>query len=197
MEMTPAAFVNFFQNQFHAFAQQKLPTMAANPILQGIIGDPDLRAFGDREFADAEEILRLLAPEDRARTLVCLFIVVASDQNIFAHFKSAYPAWLSRTRMPKFGWVGLSLHNENPLKLIQVPGDRGLVNLSELSAEVELGMVCFVHIVRDTLKDFAPTVKPEAFFQALLTDPDMRYMRGHPLLDALRDELRRASNVVG
>jgi len=99
--------------------------------------------------------------------------------------------------MPKFGWVGSSLHNENPVKLIQVLGDGGLGNLSELWAEVELGMACFVLIARDSLKDFAPTVKPEAFFQALLADPDMRYMRRHPLLEALRNALRRASDVLG
>jgi hypothetical protein len=113
------------------------------------------------------------------------------------HYRGAARAALTRTRIPKFGAVSTTLYNENPLKLIQVPADCQLIGEAELLREVELGMVCFVHIVRDTLKNFAPSVEPETFFQKLLASKKMRYMRGHLLLDALRDALRRACNVVG
>ena len=194
--MCDPTFRDYFYGPFANFMRVRLRTVPANEVLQNIVGDPHLRAFGGRDFSECEEVLALVSVQDRPRFLVCLFIAIVSDQNVFSHFRGSYFAWHQSTLMPKFGWSGLGLHNENPLKLLRVPADLGLVDEDKLVAEVECGMPCFVQIVHDSLQRFAPNITAEDFFKSLLNDPDVReYGCGHRILDVLRQSLRRSQKI--
>jgi len=100
--------------------------------------------FGGQDWEQCKADLNNIPEEDRAAFILCLFIVVITDQNIYAHFRDKYGNWRAKTQFPKFGWSGFGPHNENPLKILVVPVKKEFVKLAAVETHLPEAMELFV-----------------------------------------------------
>lgn len=120
----------------------------------------------------AAQLARVPA-EHRASFLICLYFTVLVDQAMYTHFRSRYAPFEALTRYPKF-CHGLSQFQHNPRAILATPVDQGAVDAQQILAGLPDGMALFVDEVIEFLRDHMPEVAAAAFFDALLTDPDIQ-----------------------
>ena len=149
--------------------------------LQRFMPRSDLPYFGHGwEYACPG--LENVAPERRAKCLVCLYFTVLVDQAVYTHFPALYPKFEELTRYPKF-CHGLGQFQKNPRDLLDLPVDRGLVTGASLAEVIPEGMNLFVDEVIDFSARHLPELEPIVFFQRLLDDPDVQLPLLVPMLE--------------
>ena len=117
-----------------------------------------------------------LAPvptERRAFFLICLYFTVLVDQAMYTHFRDRYSRFETLTKYPKF-CHGLSQFQLNPRGILVTPVDQGVVGAQEILAALPSGMTLVVDEVIQFFRDHMPEMTAAAFFDALLTDPDVQ-----------------------
>jgi hypothetical protein len=92
---------------------------------------------------------------------------------MYTHFRSQYAAFENLTKYPKF-CHGLSQFQHHPRAILATPVDQGVVNAQQILAALPDGMALFVAEVSEFFGDHMPDITPAAFFDAVLTDPDIQ-----------------------
>ena len=105
-----------------------------NKVERDFRGDEALVVFGGRDWANVGKDLSQIPVQDRARFVLSLFMIVLTDQCLYARWNEAYAAWQRQTSYPKFGWSGFGLHNENPLKILWAPEREHMVSVDAVLA---------------------------------------------------------------
>lgn len=156
----------------HGFQRDigKLNFVDVPQVLKDILNDKDLIQFGGKNWSRAPDDLDNIDVELRPMFVLCLFALVATDQCMQTYFKPYYADWRERTAYPKFGWTRFGLYNENPLKLLSVPEQAGLVD-SEQTCTLMREFVGFYRtLVADYCHLHAPGLSADLFFTRLLQD---------------------------
>jgi len=149
--------------------------------LLGFLPDTRLPYFGHTWQHDCGN-LNDVDSQSRAAFLICLYFTVLVDQTMHAHFIRDYPKFEKFTRYPKF-CHGLAQFHKNPRDILYVPVKKGLVNRENIESLITHGMELFVDEVIEFLQDHMSHIKPEAFFEKLIYDPDVQI----PLIFVLAD----------
>ena len=152
--------------------------------------DPGVMFFGGQDWDQCEGDLRNVPENDRTAFVLCLFIVVISDQNIYSHFRGQYANWRTRTQFPKFGWSGFGPHNENPLKILVVPVRRGVVDVAAIEASLPEAMELLVNEVERFVTGQIQ-ISPAEFFTRMLGDPAFQQMVNEPVVQRTQEYFAR------
>lgn len=139
--------------------------------LGSFMGTAPAPYFGHAWSSDCAKQLARVPADNRSSFLICLYFTVLVDQAMYTHFRSRYTAFEALTKYPKF-CHGLSQHQHNPRQILATPVDRGVVDAQQVLAGLPDGMALFVDEVLEFFRDHMPDVAVEAFFDALLYDPD-------------------------
>ena len=113
--------------------------------------------------------------KNRPAFLICLYSTVLVDQAMHAHFCEHYQKFASLTNYPKF-CHGLSQFHHNPRGILSVPIEQNVIPEQDIKDLLPSGMTLFVDEVVDFFQNHMPQVQPEAFFEALLFDPDVQIL---------------------
>jgi hypothetical protein len=85
---------------------------------------------GDAIWTNCEEDLKDIPKERLGKFLLSLFYITSRDVTIHSKFRKSFEEFKSITNYPKFhgGFGGM----QNPLKILQLPIEKGLISQSEL-----------------------------------------------------------------
>lgn len=131
-------------------------------------GDDALIFFGGRDWANVGKDLLRIPTQDRARFVLSLFMIVLTDQCLYARWNDAYAVWRRKTSYPKFGWIGFGSNNENPLKILWAPERENMVSVDTVLAlmpefvkfmKQELAGFFTTHIAQVNTPDFLDSIK--------------------------------------
>jgi len=157
--------------------------------LRRFIPQLDLPYFGHSWQSDCGGLVKI-APEHRAKFLVCLYFTVLMDQGVYSHFQALYASFERLTRYPKF-CHGLGQFQKNPRQILDSPVTLGLVSQDAVSQLIPAGMELFVSEVIDFCQRHFPELQPEVFFDKLVHDPDVQI----PLLLVMSDPTLKETPV--
>lgn len=160
---------NYFNSSFQIDVA-KLQFRQVPQVLKDILQEQDLVLFGGRNWSCVQEDLARIAPENRPMFVLCLLVLVATDQCMQLYFKSHYGHWRALTGYPKFGWTRFGLYNENPLKLLSAPESAGLLDVPATCELMPEFMVFYQRQIHDYLRQHAPELTVEHFFGKLCQD---------------------------
>lgn len=160
---------NYFNSSFQSDVA-KLQFRWVPQVLKDILQDQELVLFGGKNWSTVEEDLALIDPENRPQFILCLFVLVATDQCMQSYFKAHYAHWRSQTGYPKFGWTRFGLYNENPLKLLSVPDVAGLVDVGLSTALLPEFTAFYRQQIQDYVRQHCPELTAEHFFGQLCRD---------------------------
>jgi len=125
------------QTYFHRRFPAQLATLTferPSEIVGEITGDPGALYFGGSGAERLPADLARLPEEDRVPFVLCLFLIVLTDQALYTHFPAAYPTWRRKTRFPKLGFTAFGTRNLNPFLILEVAEREGVVPAEELIA---------------------------------------------------------------
>lgn len=156
----------------HGFQRDigKLNFVDVPQVLKDILNDKDLIQFGGKNWSRASDDLDNIEVELRPMFVLCLFALVATDQCMQTYFKPHYADWREHTAYPKFGWTRFGLYNENPLKLLSVPEQLGLIDSEQTCALMREFVGFYRTLVADYCHLHAPKLSADMFFSRLLQD---------------------------
>ncbi|HSM51025.1 MAG TPA: hypothetical protein VLA75_06460 [Thermoanaerobaculia bacterium] len=103
-------------------------------IVGEITGDPGALYFGGSGAERLPADLARIPERDRAPFVLCLFLIVLTDQALYTHFPAAYPTWRRQTRFPKLGHIGFGTRNLDPFLILDVAEREGAVEPAALVA---------------------------------------------------------------
>jgi hypothetical protein len=173
---------------------EKLPKQEPNDVLKKMFGN--IYCFGDKEWTKAHTDLNSIAKERWTEFVFILFVEVLIDQNTYEHFRQNYPSSIEHTRLPKFGYSGLGLHNENPLVLIKAASDSELLGKDVLLDRAkECGKFCRQNgdaICKGILK-----IDTSDFWIALKNDNWTNLANGDPFLKDFLNRFFEGLKTVG
>lgn len=101
-------------------------------IRKQLIKDDAVVFFGGEDWKAVSNDLSGIPQEDRPYFILCLLMVVLTDQCLYTYQPDSYASWRKVTSFPKFGWAGFGAHNENPLKILWAPEREKVVNVDEV-----------------------------------------------------------------
>lgn len=165
----------------------------APQVLKDIFCDDDLCCFGGKDWAHVAQDLEAVPEQNRPCFVLSLLAVVLTDQCIQTHFKSSYKRWHQQTNYPKFAWVSLGLHNENPLKILSRPESEGLLPVAATVALVPEFVQFYLDLIEGYLEQNMPHVTSVQFFAAVYKDGIMD-LQGGEVLEAFKQTLSLALN---
>lgn len=139
-------------------------------VRENIMRDPAVVFFGGRDWESVAADLATVPEHDRSRFVLCLFMVVLTDQALYTYFRDSYDTWRRETNYPKFGWSGFGPHNENPFKILWAPEREQAVNTNEMLALVPEFTRFFVNETRVYFQQHLPEVEIHGYFGAIRGD---------------------------
>ena len=170
-------FYGRFQSQI-----QLLEFKQPNEIVRDFLGNDALAVFGGRDWENVTKDLLLIPAEDRARFVLCLFMMVLIDQCLYARWRDAYKTWEEKTNYPKFGSLGFGVNNENPFKILWAPERENIVGGH---SGLEL-MPEFVKFMKEETTDFLsnnlPQIQASDFFDSIKRDYAFNFDKGEHVL---------------
>jgi hypothetical protein len=163
------SIVSYFN---HGFQRDigKLQFSEVPQVLKEILNDKDLIQFGGKNWFRAQDDLDDIEAELRPMFILCLFALVATDQCMQTYFKQHYADWRAQTAYPKFGWTRFGLYNENPLKLLSVPEQAKLIDVTKTCGLMHDFVDFYRTLVVDYCHQHAPQLSADLFFSRLLQD---------------------------
>ncbi len=102
------SIANYFNQGFQRDIG-KLQFSEVPQVLKDILNDKDLIQFGGRNWSKVDTDLKDIDVELRPMFVLCLFVLVATDQCMQTYFKQHYANWRAQTAYPKFGWIRFGL----------------------------------------------------------------------------------------
>jgi hypothetical protein len=169
------------ERYFNKAFRQDIGKLCFRPVPQvvkDIFHDPALVLFGGPGWENVKADLQDVPDSDLPQFVLCLFAVVLTDQCMHRYFKPSYARWRADTQYPKFGWNRFGLFNENPLQLLAVPEQAGLLDAEAVLALMPEFLVFYKKLVSDYLQRHLPHISPDQFFSALLQDDIMNFNVG-------------------
>lgn len=160
---------HYFNSSFQTDVAQ-LQFKQVPQVLKDILQEQDLVLFGGKNWSSVHGDLTPIAPENRPRFVLCLLLLVATDQCMQTYFKSHYSQWRAQTAYPKFGWTRFGLYNENPLKLLSVPERAGLIDVATTCELLPQFVVFYRRQIQDYLHQHDPELSAEHFLGKLCQD---------------------------
>ncbi len=157
----------------------KLQFRPVPQVLKDILHDQDLVLFGGKNWSSVEDDLAQVEPENRPMFVLCLLVLVATDQCMQTYFKSHYAHWRAQTAYPKFGWTRFGLYNENPLKLLSSPESAGLLDVTATCALMPEFVAFYQRQIHDYVRLHAPELTVEYFLAKLCQDAVFDLDEGH------------------
>jgi hypothetical protein len=125
---------------------------------------------GDLFFSENEWVGAVQNNNRKAYFICSMFVTVASDQTMYTYYKDHYNKFKDYTRYPKFGYCGLGPHNQNPLSLIGLPVDNGIIQSSAIENISEEAAKLFVDEIFDFFTQYMNTINPADFLTNFLND---------------------------
>ena len=117
--------------------------------------------------------LKRVDPDSQPAFLVCLHFTVLMDQSMHSHFRFNYGEFEKLTLYPKFR-LGLG-HPAylNPVRILEEPIARQLVEESAVRSLVAESMQLFVRETDDFFTHHLPAISAIDFFGRVLDDPEV------------------------
>ena len=184
MEKLDTYFKQAFPNQLRLLSFQRPNRVVSKRIMN----DPNVLFFGGKEWERVEEDLGNVPESDRLAFVLCLFMITISDQNLYCYFKDAYSVWRNHTQFPKFGWSGFGPHLEDPMKILIVPEDKGLIDVEGNEKLIKEFAEMFYSQADMVADRYGIEVTGREFFEAMTNDPDYTLAEGK-LVDGVRRKL--------
>lgn len=184
------SIVHYFNRGFQRDIA-KLHFSEAPQVLKDILNDQSLVLFGGKNWPSVQDDLKNIDPDDRPMFVLCLFALVATDQCMQTYFKHHYTDWRAQTQYPKFAWTRFGLYNENPLKLLSLPEQSGMLDVDVTCDLMREFTVFYRGLITDYCHVQAPQWSPDEFFTRLLQD-DIFGLNGGEVLAAFK----RASGAL-
>ncbi len=182
-------FYEKFPSQFSSIATQR-----PNGTVRGhILADPSVIFFGGADWKNVAKDLNAIPMSDRSRFVFALFMVVLTDQALYAHFRDSYDAWRRRTNFPKFGWSGFGPHNENPFKILWAPEREGLIDSKEFLGAIPEFVRFFMDETTSCFRQYLPEVDLLAFFNAIKIDSGYTFHEGE-IVSRVKEEFELLTN---
>lgn len=147
-------------------------------VLKEILHDQDLVLFGGKNWSSVEDDLAQVASENRPMFVLCLLVLVATDQCMQTYFKSHYAHWRAQTAYPKFGWTRFGLYNENPLRLLSVPESAGLLDVAATCDLMPEFVAFYQRQIQEYVRMHCPELSIEYFFEKLCQDAIFDFNEG-------------------
>lgn len=134
--------------------------------------------FGGRDWERVADDLQGIPANDKPLFVLCLFMVVLTDQCLYTHFPDGYPRWRRQTGFPKFGWAGFGPHNENPLKILSAAEREGEIVAEEVIQIIPEFVAFMIEEVQDFFQANLPGIESAAFFEYIERDGAFAYDEG-------------------
>ena len=158
-----------------------------NSVVRDFMGDDSIVFFGGRDWENVGKDLSLIPAEDRPKFILSLFMIVLTDQCLYARWQDVYPTWRKQTNFPKFGWSGFGPHNENPIKILWAPERENVIKVDEV---LEL-LPEFVTLMAQEVKSFFAsnllTMQETEFFESIKCDYALTFDEGAIVKDFKRE----------
>ena len=136
------------------------------------------RFFGGPDWETVAADIENVPRDDRSRFVLCLFMVVLTDQALYTYFRTSYETWRRRTNFPKFGWSGFGPHNENPFKILYAPERANVVDTNNMLFLVRDFVSFFVDETVNYFAQHLPEVEIQGFFDAIQRDNGYAFNEG-------------------
>ena len=185
---------NYFNSSFQIDVA-KLQFRQVPQVLKDILQDQDLVLFGGKNWSSVQDDLSQVAPENRPLFVLCLLVLVATDQCMQTYFKSHYGHWRAQTAYPKFGWTRFGLYNENPLKLLSAPENAGLLDVAATCELMPELATFYQDQIHDYVRLHAPELTVEHFLGMLCQDAVFDLDEGHAVAAFKMEMLRSLQNT--
>lgn len=140
--------------------------------------DPAVVFFGGPDWENVAVDFANVPERDLFRFVLCLFMVVLTDQALYTYFRDSYDTWRRNTNFPKFGWSGFGPHNENPFKILWAPEREQAVNTEQVLALVPEFASFFVNETEAYFIQHLPTVEIHGYFGAIKGDRGYAFNEG-------------------
>jgi hypothetical protein len=147
-------------------------------VREHIMRDPAVVFFGGPDWEKVAADLANVPEGDRSRFVLCLFMVVLTDQALYTYFRGSYDTWRSKTVFPKFGWSGFGPNNENPFKILWAPEREQVVDTNEMLALVPGFAIFFVNETTAFFGQHLPEVDIHGYFDAIRRDRGYAFNQG-------------------
>lgn len=142
-------------------------------LLASLEIDENTRFFGGSNWNNFEEDIENVDECNYNNFFLCLFTMSIIDRTIFTYFRDIYPEFKKRTEYPKFGWCGLGHHFEDSKMLVDIPFQKGFLNIEEI--DVDAYTSYFFHEVTSIGEYISPNeINLPSFFNFLNSDPDFQ-----------------------
>ncbi len=166
---------------YHRFPSQlgRLAFWRPNDVVrERVTRDSSVVFFGGPDWESVATDLDAVPAQDRSRFILSLFMVVLTDQALYAYFIGSYDAWRSRTNFPKFGWSGFGRHNENPFKILWASERNGIIDNNGLLALISEFVRFFVDETTTYFQQYLPTINAREYFDAIRRDSGYAFNQG-------------------
>jgi hypothetical protein len=130
--------------------------------------------FGGHRWRYVRRDLSRVPIGERAPFVLCLFMVVVTDQALYTYFHEHYAKWRERTAFPKFGWGGFGPHHENPMQILWAPERQQVLVAGEVTALLPDFVTFWIQETTRLLETEHPEVPAQAFFSSITTDKAWR-----------------------
>lgn len=143
-----------------------------------VMNDESAVFFGNNAWKSIGKDLVRIPRQHQAPFILCLFMIVLTDQCLYTYFKDAYPTWRQTTNYPKFGWAYCRPHNENPFKLLWIPEHKNLLKVSDVTELLPAFVSFMLSETTHYLRDCLPNVEPVKFFECIYQDEAYAFSKG-------------------
>ena len=147
-------------------------------VLEHIMRDPSVVFFGGADWENVANDLRQVPENDRPQFVLCLFMVVLTDQALYTYFRDSYDGWRRRTNFPKFGWSGFGPHNENPFKLLRASERNQVVSTDSILNLIPRFVRFFVDETTEYFQQHLPAVDVGGYYRAIRVDVGYAFNQG-------------------
>lgn len=140
-------YTTYFREQFPADLQRlqfKKPSNYLQKESESFRIDDNTIYFGGKDWENLEQDIRHISKGNRSFFCMSLFTITTIDLTFFTHFQEHYQEFRNKTNYPKFGWSGFGPHYENPRKLIEIPLEKGLIDRTDIEANLKEYIELFV-----------------------------------------------------
>jgi hypothetical protein len=136
--------------------------------------DKNTLYFGDNGWSNIENDIKNIDKENYKYFFICLFIIIVIDMGMYTYYKDYYRIFRKKTMYPKFGCIGFGFSFGNPYKILSVPETLNLININDVSNEMDEIVEIFINSCKDFLEKNIPDISPKIFIEKIINDRDMQ-----------------------
>lgn len=168
----------YFERQF-PFDLKSIDFQYPNSALQNFLNEPVTPFFGGDGWKNCKSDLGSVRVENRHLFVLAVFMIVLTDQCLYARHKDVYTAWRAKTNFPKFGWTGFGIHNDNPFKLLWAPERDSVIDTAALISTTHQFVQYFISMARNYFSELSSDFDSNAFFLNIKNDSAYQFDEGN------------------